>query len=131
MGVIRKDYYSGWHDLTIIVFHVEDYSIYESIALPSLFQNQASQLVKRRKYRRARSYIYGLPRICRTFVTISEQAPSFWPEKDRCVSNLCALVDYGLVTNGHDDESKARLYDHQGGEALTAFGCKGYRHVLR
>ena len=38
-------------------------------------------------------------------------------KRHRCVSNLCVLVDYGLVTNGHDDESKARLYDHQGGEA--------------
>ena len=83
---------SGRHDLTIIVFHVEDYSINESIALPSLFQNQASQLVKRRKYRRARSYIFGLPRICRTFVTISEQAPSFWLEKEIDVFQICAFL---------------------------------------
>ena len=39
-------------------------------------------------------------------------------KRNRCVSNLCVLVDYGLVTKGHDDESKARFYDHQGGEAL-------------
>ena len=48
LAIFVINVYSGWHDLTIIVFHVEDYSIYESIALPRLLQNQASQLVERK-----------------------------------------------------------------------------------
>ena len=36
----------------------------------------------------------------------------FWIYKHRRIQ-----IDYGLATNEHIDESKARLYDHQGGEA--------------
>ena len=35
-------------------------------------------------------------------------------------------IDYGLATNGHDDKSETGLFNHQGGKALAAVGCKGY-----